>query len=80
MKRTRGRVVHVESAADLDRRLDAGARSLRGWRVRGLDLTASGERLLGCRVAGAMFLGCTFAPGDADRLTAAGALVLPGGG
>ncbi len=77
VKRTLGRVVHVESAADLDRRLDAGARSLRGWRVRGLDLAGYGDRLLERRVAGAMFLGCTFTPGDADRLAAAGALVLP---
>jgi predicted Rossmann-fold nucleotide-binding protein len=77
VKRTRGRVVHVESEAELDRRLDAGARSLRGWRVRGLDLAGYVDRLLAGRVSGAMFLGCTFAPGDADRLTAAGALVLP---
>ncbi|MEJ2847323.1 hypothetical protein [Nocardioides sp. CCNWLW212] len=34
MKRTRGRIVHVESLSDLDRRLAAGARRLSGWRVR----------------------------------------------
>ncbi len=77
VKRTRGRVVHVESVPDLDRRLEAGARSLRGWQVRGLDLVGDGDRLLERRVAGAMFLGCTFAPGDADRLAAAGAFVMP---
>lgn len=77
MKSTHGRVVHVESLADLDRRLAAGATALSGWRVRALDLTERSDVLARCRVAGAAFLGCTFAPGDAERLLAAGALVLP---
>ncbi|MDN4160635.1 LOG family protein [Nocardioides abyssi] len=77
MKHTHGRIVHVESRTELDHRLAAGASSLSGWRVRGLDLTAGVDALLHRRVAGSAFLGCTFAPGDADRLRAAGALVLP---
>jgi len=77
VKRTRGRVVHIESLADLDRRLAAGARLAHAWRVHGLDLRERGDALSTCRVAGASFLGCTFAPGDDDRLAAAGALVLP---
>jgi len=77
VKRTRGRIVHVESLADLDRRLAAGARRLSGWRVRSVDLTDRTAELQDCRVAGASFLGCSFAPGVADRLSAAGALVLP---
>ncbi|WP_244932282.1 LOG family protein [Nocardioides sp. W7] len=77
MKRTRGRIVHVESLGDLDRRLAAGARRLSGWRVRAVDLTGHTAELRRCRVAGASFLGCTFAPGVADDLSAAGALVLP---
>lgn len=77
MKRTRGRIVHVESLPDLDRRLAAGARRLSGWRVRAVDLTGRSDELRTCRVAGASFLGCTFAPGVADELAAAGALVLP---
>ena len=76
MKRSRGRVVHVESLADLDRRLAAGATSLRGWRVRGVDLTDRQGALAAVSVAGATFLGCRFAPGDEDRLQEAGALVL----
>ncbi|MGA8256173.1 MAG: Rossmann fold nucleotide-binding protein, partial [Nocardioides sp.] len=77
MKRTRGRVVHIETLSDLDRRLAAGAQMLPAWRVRGLDLRDRTDALLERRVAGASFLGCTFAPGDAERLSAAGALVLP---
>ncbi|MEO9324879.1 Rossmann fold nucleotide-binding protein [Nocardioides sp. C4-1] len=77
MKRTRGRVVHVESLADLDRRLDAGATRLGSWRVHRLDLVVHGARLRGCDVRGTTFLGCRFRPGDDDALVAAGALVLP---
>ena len=77
MRRTRGRVVHVESLADFDARIGSGARTLTGWRVRGLDLSGRGEVLDRCQVAGASFLGCTLAAGQGTRLTAAGALVLP---
>lgn len=77
MKRTRGRLVHVESLDDLDGRLAAGATTLHSWSVHGLDLRDRGRALLNRKVAGATFLGCRFAPGDDDALTAAGALVLP---
>ena len=77
MRRTRGRVVHVESVEDLDARLGAGATRLSGWRVHGLDLTDRADALLERRVAGVTFLGCTFAKGDGERVQAAGALVLP---
>lgn len=77
MKRRRGRVVHVESLADLDRRVAAGATSMRGWRLRGLDLTDRSGVLARLDPADATFLGCEFAPGDADRVDAGGALVLP---
>ncbi len=77
MKRTRGRVVHVESLEDFDRRVAAGATRMRGWRVRRLDLTERGDALFGATLRGATFLGCTFAPGDATKIEAAGGLVLP---
>lgn len=77
MKRTRGRVVHVESLADFDRRIAAGASSMTGWRVRSVDLTDRTADLERCRLSGASFLGCTFAPEAAARISAAGALVLP---
>jgi predicted Rossmann-fold nucleotide-binding protein len=77
VKRTRGRGVQIESLADLDGRLARGARRLSGWRLHGLDLTERSSQLLELRLAGATFLGCRFAPGAADRVEAAGALVLP---
>ncbi len=45
--------------------------------MRAVDLTDRTAELRGCRVAGASFLGCRFAPGVGDELSAAGALVLP---
>lgn len=77
MRRSRGRVVHVESLADFDRRVAAGASRLSGWRVRGVDLSERGPELARLRVGGATFLGCAFASGDAEAAERAGALVLP---
>jgi predicted Rossmann-fold nucleotide-binding protein len=70
-------VVEVESLEELDGRVAAGATRLSGWRVRHVDLSARSRELERLEVAGATFLGCTFAPGDAERLQQAGALVLP---
>lgn len=77
MRKTRGRVVHIESLNDLDQRLATGTTRLSGWRVHGLDLTERSEVLLARRYGGATFLGCTFAPGVAEQLQAAGAIVMP---
>ncbi len=77
MRRSRGRVIHVETLADFDRRVAAGATRLSGWRVRGVDLSGRGPVLTRLRVAGATFLACTFASGDAEAVERAGALVLP---
>ncbi|MFT4287227.1 LOG family protein [Nocardioides sp.] len=67
----------MESLAELDRRVECGVRSWSGWRLRALNLTERGEQLHRADVAGATFLGCRFANGDADRVEAEGALVLP---
>jgi predicted Rossmann-fold nucleotide-binding protein len=77
VKQRRGRVIQVDSLADFDRRVAAGAASLRGWRLRELDLTGRSPELGRLRLAGATFLGCRFAPGDAERGETRGALVLP---
>lgn len=77
MKRTRGRVVDVTSLDDLDRRLAGGARSLAGWRLVRLDLTDRADALLERSVGEALFLGCTFADGQADAVHRAGGVVLP---
>ncbi|WP_395694164.1 LOG family protein [Nocardioides sp.] len=76
MKRSRGRLVHVETLEELDRRLAAGATSLRGWRVRGVDLTGRHDTLAAVSTSGATFLACRFAPGDEDLVRAGGGLVL----
>jgi predicted Rossmann-fold nucleotide-binding protein len=77
VKRTRGRIVDVTSLDDLDRRLRGGARSLAGWRLVGLDLTDRVDALLERSVEEALFLGCTFADGDAEAVHRAGGVVLP---
>ncbi|MFC4786709.1 LOG family protein [Nocardioides sp. MAHUQ-72] len=77
MKRTRGRVVEVESLAELDRRIACGASSMSGWWVQGVDLSGRSAELGRCDVAGASFLGCTFAEGDAERIDARGGTVFP---
>jgi predicted Rossmann-fold nucleotide-binding protein len=69
--------VQVDTLADFDHRLAAGATSLRGWRVRAVDLSSRSAELRDVRVAGALFLGCRFAPGDAERAQAGGAIVVP---
>jgi predicted Rossmann-fold nucleotide-binding protein len=78
VRRTRGRGVEVDTLADFDRRTAAGAGSLRGWRLRGVDLTERSDVLERVRLAGALFLGCTFAPGMAERAEQAGAIIFPG--
>jgi predicted Rossmann-fold nucleotide-binding protein len=78
VKHSRGRVLDVTSLADLDRRLAAGARSMAGWRMIGLDLTDRGPALLERSLAQSLFLGCTFAAGDDDAVRRAGGIVLHG--
>jgi predicted Rossmann-fold nucleotide-binding protein len=73
---SRGRVLDVTSLADLDRRLDGGARSLTGWRVVGLDLTERGPVLLSRSLEQSLFLGCEFAEGDEEAVRRAGGTVL----
>lgn len=77
MKRTRGLAIDVATLDDFDARLTRGAQALSGWRVRGLDLTRRGAALRSVDVAGALFLGCTFAPADEESARARGAVVFP---
>jgi predicted Rossmann-fold nucleotide-binding protein len=76
VKHSRGRVLDITSLAELDRRLAAGDRSLSGWRVVGLDLTARGAALLDRSLAQSLFLGCEFADGDDEAVRRAGGVVL----
>ena len=67
----------METLEDFDRRVAAGARSLSGWHVQAVDLTGRSEALRRASVAGALFLGCRFGPGDEESVRARGAVVFP---
>lgn len=77
MRHTHGSVVEVTSLDDLDRRLRAGARSLAGWRLIGLDLTDRGPDLAHCDVNQALLLGCELTGDDERSLRSRGAVVFP---
>ena len=77
MKKTRGRVIEVDSVEELDQRIAAGAMSMSGWHVRSVDLTGRGEVLRSIGVAGALFLGCTFAAADEVDVRSRGGIVFP---
>ncbi|WP_345041956.1 Rossmann fold nucleotide-binding protein [Georgenia daeguensis] len=77
MKERRGSTVEVESLEEFDARVAAGARSLSGWHLQGLDLRERGLALRGLDAAGALFLGCELEPADEQSLRARGALVFP---
>ena len=77
MRRTRGRVVDVDTIEDFDQRLARGARSLSGWRMRSLDLTERGAALRSVEVAGSLFLGCRLTLPDEESVRARGAVVFP---
>jgi predicted Rossmann-fold nucleotide-binding protein len=68
--------VEVETLADLDSRVAAGARRLDGWRICGVDLTDREAVLAECSVSEALFLGCTTSPALEARLRAGGAVVM----
>jgi predicted Rossmann-fold nucleotide-binding protein len=77
VRHTRGRVVEIESLEEFDRRMARGTTTMSGWWVRAVDLTERGQDLSRCDVAGASFLGCTFAEGDAQRIEQRGGIVFP---
>jgi predicted Rossmann-fold nucleotide-binding protein len=77
VKEQRGSTVEVESLQEFDARIAAGATSLSGWHLQGVDLSARGPVLRTLDAAGALFLGCTLEPSDEQSLRARGALVFP---
>jgi predicted Rossmann-fold nucleotide-binding protein len=77
VKKIRGGVVEVHDLVDFDRRTAMGVGSLSGWVLTGVDLTDRADVLDECRVAGALFLGCTFAPGVEEALESRGAIAFP---
>ncbi|MEZ5092204.1 LOG family protein [Nocardioides sp.] len=77
MRRTRGRSIEVETLAEFDRRVAAGAGSLSGWHLQNLDLRERGAVLRDLSVGGALFLGCRLEPADEESVRARGAVVFP---
>jgi predicted Rossmann-fold nucleotide-binding protein len=77
VRKTRGRVVELDTTEELDQRLAAGATSLTGWHLRGLDLRDRAAALEKVDVAGALFLGCHFTGTAELDLRARGAIVFP---
>ncbi|KRF15859.1 LOG family protein [Nocardioides sp. Soil796] len=77
MHKRRGRVVEVETLEEFDRRMSGGVTSMTGWHLQSIDLSGRSDELHRVRVAGALFLGCTFAPGDEDDVRTRGAIVFP---
>ncbi|GAA3648902.1 LOG family protein [Microbacterium marinilacus] len=77
MTRHAGRLITIESLADLDRRLEQGGTRLVGWRVVGLDLRDRSAELAARDTSRTTFAGCVFAAGDDALHAARGALVLP---
>jgi predicted Rossmann-fold nucleotide-binding protein len=74
---SRRRTVEVESLAELDRRIAAGASSMAGWHLQDLDLRGRGEQLRALDPRGAVVLGGRLDPADEQDLRARGALLFP---
>jgi predicted Rossmann-fold nucleotide-binding protein len=77
MRRRVGRVVEVESLAAFDALVAGGARHMRGWRMRGVDLRRRTAVLLGLDPSGALLLGCRLTRRADQHLRADGAVVFP---
>ena len=71
------RVLEIETLAELDRRVDAGATVARGWHVQSVDLRERTAALARLDVTGTVFLGCRFADGVDDDVRRRGGLVFP---
>lgn len=72
-----GRIVDVGDVATFDRLVGDGARSLRGWRLVGIDLSRRSAALARLDPAGAVFAGCRFDDAAAADLRHRGALIFP---
>ena len=77
MPHRRRRAVEIETVAELEDRVRAGARSLAGWALQDLDLTGHSALLRGLDPQGAVFLGCRLAHADEEWLRSQGALLFP---
>ncbi len=71
------RVLEIESLAEFDRAVDAGARNARGWHLQSVDLTERTAALAGLDLTGAVFLGCRFRDDAEEDVRRRGGLVFP---
>jgi len=71
------RIKELETLAEFDDALAGGLTSLRGWHLQSLDLTSRVTQLTRIDVAGAVFLGCRFAPGNELDVRQRGGLIFP---
>lgn len=69
--------IEIETLADLDERVAAGATSMDGWQLQDLDLTGREDALRRLDPRGALFLGCRMSEATTDRLRKGGALLFP---
>lgn len=72
-----GRVVEIDSIERFDRLVRAGARSMEGWRLHGLDLRDRTDALLGLDPAGALLLACRLEDRAYGHVHDGGATVFP---
>jgi predicted Rossmann-fold nucleotide-binding protein len=77
MRDQRGRTIEVESLAEFDERVAAGAEAMNGWHLQAVDLRERSQVLRRLDPSGALFLGCHLDPADDHSLRARGALVFP---
>lgn len=71
------RTIEIETLRAFDRRVEAGARSARGWHLQSVDLAGRTTQLAALDVTGAVFLGCRFADGVELDVRRRGGLVFP---
>lgn len=69
--------IEIQTLAELDERVAAGATSMDGWQLQDLDLTGREDVLARLDPHGALFLGCRMSEATADRMRAGGALLFP---
>lgn len=76
MRHQRGRTLRVRTRHELELRVEHGAHSLTGWQIQSVDL-ADCDCLSAVDVAGALFVGCTFDPGEEEAVRHRGGMVFP---
>lgn len=77
MARRTGATLDIDSLAQFDRLIRAGARRMAGWRLETVDLTGRTAELLSLDPAGALLLGCALTDEAEKHLRTGSALIFP---